>query len=312
MSSSQSSSSSASSFQGIENPDALRALLSYITQAAGGGTADYQAQRNKRNQALLALQQSMQDFSTDAASSDAAALMELNLQRSMEKAMPAISKGIQGAGTSAGSMQALMSNKIAQEAALSAGALGAEQQKAYGQILANMHGTAEEFTRIDTSNEQGLLKALDLMRIGRSQQQSSSSGASESGGGGGSRASSGGGGYSGGGYVGGGGYPIASGSSWAPSHFNPGPGDIGNLNDPYGSSSSGSSSGSDPFFYDDWGTGSDGYGGMASNPSAYNEYLPSGSWNTNVSQDWYNPNYSGQDYSSDYSSPYSGDSGGYW
>jgi hypothetical protein len=194
MSSSQSSSSSASSFQGIENPDALRALLSYITQAAGGGTADYQAQRNKRNQALLALQQSMQDFSTDAASSDAAALMELNLQRSMEKAMPAISKGIQGAGTSAGSMQALMSNKIAQEAALSAGALGAEQQKAYGQILANMHGTAEEFTRIDTSNEQGLLKALDLMRIGRSQQQSSSSGASESGGGGGSRASSGGGG----------------------------------------------------------------------------------------------------------------------
>lgn len=250
MNSSQSGSSQGSSFQGIENPEALGALLAYIRQAAQGGSADYKDQRARRTAALQSLQTSMLDYSNDAAFSDAAALMELNLQRSMEKAMPAISKGIQGAGSSAGSMQALMANKIAQEASLSAGALGAEQAKAYGQILANMSGTAEEFTRIDTSNEQGLLKALDLMRVGRSQQSSTHSGSSSGGdsGGGGSR-SSGGGGY-GGGYLGGGsGY---GGNSYAPSSL------VGDKNWPTDDTTD-----DQPFFYDDWGLGSDGNGGMS-------------------------------------------------
>lgn len=296
----QSGSSQGSSFQGIENPEALGALLAYIRQASQGGSADYKDQRARRTAALQSLQQSMLDYSNDAAFSDAAALMELNLQRSMEKAMPAISKGIQGAGSSAGSMQALMANKIAQEASLSAGALGAEQAKAYGQILANMSGTAEEFTRIDTSNEQGLLKALDLMRVGRSQQSSIHSGGSSGGdgGGGGSRS------Y-GGGYVGGYGGSSFGGNSYAPSSF------VGDKNWP----TDGTSIDNEPFFYDDWGLGSDGNGGMSGAGFTSVGDYSWGDWgesNTAYTPSDYTPVDTSWDNYGSGDSSWSSDSGGYW
>jgi hypothetical protein len=102
----------------------------------------------------------MRDYTNDAAFSDAADLMKLNLQEALEKNMPALAKSVQGAGTSASSMQGLLSNKIAQDAALSSGALGAEQAKAYAQAMAAMQGVLEGFTRIDLSAEENFIKAL--------------------------------------------------------------------------------------------------------------------------------------------------------
>lgn len=193
MASSQSSqmTGSSSSFAGLSTSDqaSVRAL---IAQLLGGGTPDYQALRAKRMANMADLQALARDYTNEAAFSDAAALMELNLQQSMEKQMPAIAKAVQGAGTSASSMQALMSNKIAQDAALGAGALGAEQAKAYAAALANMQGTIENYTRGGDEMAQHLVNALGLLRTQTSQstQQSSSSGYSDSGGG---RGSSGGG-----------------------------------------------------------------------------------------------------------------------
>ena len=172
--SNQSSQSSGSSFSGISNPEGLAALMNYIRMQGAGGSPDYLAQRAKRDQAYQNAAEFQNDWTTEAAFHDAAQLMSLNLQQSMEKQMPAISKAVQGAGTSASSMQALMSNKIAQDAALGAGALGAEQAKAYAQAQASLQGTLEKFTNIDLSNETNFLRALDLLKVATSQQSSSS------------------------------------------------------------------------------------------------------------------------------------------
>lgn len=284
----QASSQSSTSFQGIENPEALGILMDFIRQASGGGSADYRAQRSRRDQAITALQQIMQNYSPDAAFGDAAELMQLNLQQSLEKQMPALSRAVQGAGTSASSMQGLLSNKIAQDSALAAGALGAEQAKAYAGALASLQGTLEEFTRIDSGPAKELLAALDLLRVGRSSSSGSSSGSSGGGGGGGGGGGSGGfhspiplGSF--------GGYQQPTGGS---GRFYEGVGDIGNLDQIAADS---------PFYYDDWGVGSTASGDMAGagyqssvdDSINYDEAIPPVEtygvdyWATPDTSDWY-------------------------
>ncbi len=179
-SSQQSSVSDSSSFQGISNPEALASLLNYIRSAAGGGTESYKNQLALRQGQIGQVNSLAANYTTDAAFKDAALLIQQSLQKSMEAQMPAISKAISGAGTSASSMQALLSQKLATESAQAAGALGAEQAKAYGNIGANLQSVLEALTRINTEGETNFLKALDLAKVATSTSHGESQGTSQS------------------------------------------------------------------------------------------------------------------------------------
>lgn len=168
-----SASSSGSSFSGIANEEAFAVLMDFIRQTAGGGTADQRRQREERNTQIQSARGTLGDYTKEKAFTDAADLMAQNLRQSLEKNMPVIARGIQGAGTSASSMQALLSQRLATESAQAAGALGADQAKAYGGISAQLQGVLEALTRIDPSIEANLLKALELTRIQTSSQSSS-------------------------------------------------------------------------------------------------------------------------------------------
>lgn len=78
--------------------------------------------------------------------------------------MPALQKAIEGAGTSASSMQALLANKIAQDTALNSAALGGEQQKAYAQSRAQLAALLEAFTRPQNTVENTLIQALNALK----------------------------------------------------------------------------------------------------------------------------------------------------
>lgn len=168
-----SSSSSSSAFSGIDNPEALAILMGLIQQMASGGTDNQKAQRAERNNQIQSARGTLSDYTKTKAFSDAADLMAQNLRQSMEKNMPAISKSIQGAGTSASSMQGLLSQKLAVESAQAAGAMGADQAKSYGAISAQLQGVLEALTRIDPSIEESLIKALDLTKVQRQSQSQS-------------------------------------------------------------------------------------------------------------------------------------------
>lgn len=150
--------------QGILNPDAWAMLMDFMKQVAGGGTEEQRRQRAERNTEIQRTRALGGDFTKRSAFADAAELMAQNLRQSLEKNMPAISRSIQGAGTSASSMQGLLSQKLATESAQAASALGAEQAKSYGTISTQLQNVLEALTRADNSQSDSLLKALDLSR----------------------------------------------------------------------------------------------------------------------------------------------------
>lgn len=193
-------SSSSSSFSGIEDPTSLANLKTLITQLLSGGTAEQRANAGKKNEAMTLTKDALGNYTKSKAFQDAVDLMAAQLGDSLEANKPAIQRAVEGAGTSAGSMQALLSQNLATDSAQKAGALGAEQAKAYGQITASLLSTLNQSANQVDPVVGDLLKALDLTRISRqtsvsqgsSTQQSSGSGTSSSGDGSGGSGGSGG------------------------------------------------------------------------------------------------------------------------
>ena len=169
------STSSSESFTGIQDEEALTVLKNLIKQLAGGGTDQQRESNQERQQTIQDTRATAQDYSKDKAFSDAKDLITQSLQSSMEKQMPAISKSIQGAGTSSSSMQGLLSQKLATDASTAAGALGAQQATAYGGISANLASVLERLTQNDSTTENSLVNALALLRNTTSSSKSESS-----------------------------------------------------------------------------------------------------------------------------------------
>ena len=186
-------SSSSSSFQGIEDPISLANLQTLISQLLSGGTAGQRANAGKKDEAMTLTKEALGNYTKSKAFQDAVDLMAAQLGDSLEANKPAIQRAVEGAGTSAGSMQALLSQNLVTDSAQKAGAMGAEQAKAYGQITASLLATLNQSANQADPVVGDLLKALDLTRISRqtsvsqgsSTQQSSGSGSSSSGEGGG-------------------------------------------------------------------------------------------------------------------------------
>lgn len=146
------------------DPTSLAALQNLIKVLSTGGTPEIKAEDAKRKQMQQLVEGLLGSVSTEAAKSDASSLMALNLQQAMEKNMPAISKAIEGAGTSASSMQGLLSQQLARDASLAAGALGADQAKAYAGERSNLANTLEALTRPTSQGTTALLNALQTAK----------------------------------------------------------------------------------------------------------------------------------------------------
>ena len=148
------------------DPATQEALNTIIQQLLGGGTIDQQESNRKRQALISFVEQMLGQYSKQAAFDDASNLMKYNLQQSMEKNMPAIAKAIEGAGTSAASMQGLLAQKLATDSAIRAGALGAEQAKSYASAITSLAGLLEALTRPDNSIVNSLLSALQIAKGG--------------------------------------------------------------------------------------------------------------------------------------------------
>lgn len=166
--------SQSSSFAGIaDGPerDSIKALLnSYIS----GTNADYNAAQAQKNQSLGEFDRLLGDYTKQAAFQDSADLVQANINKTMEAQKPAIQKAIEGSGTSSGSMQALLSQKLANEASLSAGSLGAQQAVAYGQIASGIAGNRGQLTTGKADNIGAITSIADLLKTQTQQSNSSS------------------------------------------------------------------------------------------------------------------------------------------
>lgn len=156
------------------NPLAQQSLDSLIRMLLQGNAPGYSTGR--RESLYPMLEGLLSDYNKQNAFGDAQGLMALTLQKAMEQNMPAISRAIEGAGTSAGSMQALLANNASRDAALAASALGAEQAKSYGNISANLMQLLEATSRPDTAIMGALVQALNVAKGGTTTRQATSSG----------------------------------------------------------------------------------------------------------------------------------------
>ena len=139
----------------------LQPLISSLMY--GGGTPEMQAQATQKKKTTAGLEGAAGAYTTPQAFADASNAMALELQKSMQTALPAITRGMEGAGTSAGSMQALLAQQAAADAAMRAGAIGADQAKAYGGIQAQLQNTLAQMATTNTDPQMdALLKALSI------------------------------------------------------------------------------------------------------------------------------------------------------
>lgn len=160
----QNSSSFTSENISLLSPDNQRALDTLIRQLLGGGTADQKQSAADRRLIINVVQDLLQQYTKQQAFSDASGLMALNLKKSQEANAPAIAKSIEGAGTSASSMQGLLASNLANDSALAASALGAEQAKAYGGIQTNLSSLLENLSRPDNTIITALTNALSTAK----------------------------------------------------------------------------------------------------------------------------------------------------
>jgi len=145
-------------------PEALAQLTNLITALQGGGTPEQKASEARRRQVQALTEQLLGTVSSERAFSDAEKMMALNLQQAMEKNMPAIQKAIEGAGTSASSMQGILSQQTARDAALASGAVGGQMAAQYAGQRSSLAGTLEALTRPTNDVTNSLINALQVSK----------------------------------------------------------------------------------------------------------------------------------------------------
>lgn len=168
------------------DPSSLAALQALIAQLLGGGTEQMAQEQARRLQEIQAVQAIRGDYSKGAAFADAQGAMNQFLRQAMEQAMPSLVRAAEGAGTSANSMRALLTQDTLTRAAEGAAALGLKAATDYGSLGANYSSVLEQLTRPDNSQVNALLGALNIAKGAMqeteySEQSSSSTSGSQSG-----------------------------------------------------------------------------------------------------------------------------------
>ena len=139
-------------------------LMEFLQSAMSGGDVATKTAQRERQAQIASTRGSLADYTKGAAFTDASAMIAQSLRKSMESAMPAISRAIQDSGGSSSSMQGLLAQRAATEASQAAGTLGAQLATSYGNITSSLQGILEALTRPDNSNNANILNALSLFK----------------------------------------------------------------------------------------------------------------------------------------------------
>lgn len=161
------------------NPSAVSGSGSVVYGATIPGITDANnliAQRQleiERNRALQG------EYSKAAAMVDAQNLTGYFQRKMMEEAMPSITRGAEGAGTSQSTVRALLAQKAATQTAENAAAAGTQLAVSYGGINTQLAGVLEALTRSDPNSPLAML--LNAIGLTKGATQSTSGSQSSSG-----------------------------------------------------------------------------------------------------------------------------------
>ena len=145
-------------------PSSLAALEALIAQLMSGGTPNMQQDRNTRIGEIGNLQMQRQGYSKEAAFADAKGLMAQQMRMTLEKLMPSINAASLGAGASASSMRALMTQRASENAAENASAAGLGAAVNYGQVSNGMSSVLANLIGQQDPVAAALINALSIAK----------------------------------------------------------------------------------------------------------------------------------------------------
>lgn len=138
--------------------NALNALI----QQLSGSAMNIRPNQQARQDTIKNAQQQLEDYDKESAFADAQGLINQVLAQQMQETMPSIVRAADGAGASASSMRALLTQQAVQQASEAAAAQGANLAVQYGQLNQGNSQVLEALTRADSTELDALLKALAL------------------------------------------------------------------------------------------------------------------------------------------------------
>lgn len=146
------------------DPASRAALDLLIQQLLAGGTPQMLEDQARRLQEIQSVQALRSGYSKEAAFADAEGAMNQYLRQAMENALPTLARAAEGAGTSANSMRALLTQEALTRASEGAANLGLQAAVNYGTLGANYSSILEQLTQTDPTQVQALLNALNIAK----------------------------------------------------------------------------------------------------------------------------------------------------
>ena len=154
--------SSSSGFSGISDSDTLSAISKLI--ANEGMSSDLARQTVEKGQQKNLVLSQLSNFTQNKAFENSTDAMSAALRTLSEHSGSAIARAVDSAGTSGGSMEALLANDANARNAGAAAGIGVDLASKYGGITADILNNASGLSTIDTTSINSLLEAIDKMK----------------------------------------------------------------------------------------------------------------------------------------------------
>ena len=144
--------------------EAYKMLMDFLRQQAAGGTAEDRARREAIWGEIAAGQAQRAGYSKAAAVVDSTAAASAQMTNALKQMLPAITAGVDSAGTSGSAMAALLSQNAAEGVSRNAAQLQLDAAISYGQIANQSSGIIAELLKIDDQSANRFLEGLNIAK----------------------------------------------------------------------------------------------------------------------------------------------------
>lgn len=144
--------------------EAYKMLMDFLRQQAAGGSTEDRARREAIWGEISAGQAQRAGYSKAAAVVDSTAAASAQMTNALKQMLPAITAGVDSAGTSGSAMAALLSQQAAEGVSRNAAQLQLDAAISYGQIANQSSGIIAELLKIDDQSANRFLEGLNIAK----------------------------------------------------------------------------------------------------------------------------------------------------
>lgn len=144
--------------------EAYGMLMKFLREQAMGGSKEDQERRATIWSEIAANQAQRAGYSKGSAMADSAAAAQAQMAVALESMLPALTAGVDAAGTSGSAMAALLSQKAAEQVSRNAAQLQLDAAISYGQIANQASGIIAELLKIDDKAADRFLEGLNIAK----------------------------------------------------------------------------------------------------------------------------------------------------